>query len=39
MMNKSPLAAFFLSFLPGVGHAYAGRPVRAVLYGELSLVR
>jgi len=33
MMNKSPLAAFFLSFLPGVGHAYAGRPIRAVLYG------
>lgn len=32
-MNKSALTAFLLSFLPGVGHAYLGRPVRAVLYG------
>ncbi len=32
-MNKSPLTAFFLSFLPGVGHAYLGRIVRAVIYG------
>lgn len=32
-MNKSPLAAFLLSFIPGVGHGYLGRPVRAVLYG------
>lgn len=32
-MNKSPLAAFLLSFLPGVGHGYLGRPVRFVLYG------
>ena len=32
-MNKSPLTAFLLSFIPGVGHGYLGRPVRAVLYG------
>lgn len=32
-MNKSPIAAFLLSFIPGVGHAYVGRPIRAVLYG------
>ncbi|WP_212758645.1 hypothetical protein [Paenibacillus sinopodophylli] len=32
-MNKSPLVAFLLAFLPGVGHGYIGRPVRAVLYG------
>ncbi|WP_169090182.1 hypothetical protein [Paenibacillus sp. PL91] len=32
-MSKSPLAAFLLSFIPGVGHGYIGRPVRAVLYG------
>lgn len=32
-MNKSALAAFWLSFLPGVGHGYLGRPVRFVLYG------
>ncbi|MBH5319834.1 hypothetical protein I6N90_18705 [Paenibacillus sp. GSMTC-2017] len=32
-MNKSPMTAFFLSFLPGVGHAYLGRPVRFLVYG------
>ncbi|MDQ0063881.1 hypothetical protein [Paenibacillus harenae] len=32
-MNKSALAAFWLSFIPGVGHGYLGRPVRFVLYG------
>lgn len=32
-MNKSPLVAFLLAFMPGVGHGYIGRPVRAVLYG------
>ncbi|OMF29085.1 hypothetical protein BK133_18265 [Paenibacillus sp. FSL H8-0548] len=32
-MNKSPIAAFLLSFIPGVGHAYLGRPIRAILYG------
>ncbi len=42
-MNKSPLAAFFLSLIPGVGHGYLGRPVRAVLYagaffGPLALL-
>jgi hypothetical protein len=42
-MNKSPLAAFFLALIPGVGHGYLGRPVRAVLYagaffGPLALL-
>ncbi|WP_235241311.1 hypothetical protein [Paenibacillus alkaliterrae] len=32
-MNKSPLTAFFLSFIPGAGHAYLGRPIRTILYG------
>ncbi|MCA0758265.1 hypothetical protein KP806_24730 [Paenibacillus sp. N4] len=32
-MNKSPLAAFFLSFIPGAGHAYLGRPFRTIFYG------
>ncbi|RCW41203.1 hypothetical protein [Paenibacillus prosopidis] len=32
-MNKSPLTAFLLSFIPGAGHAYLGRPIRTVLYG------
>ncbi|WP_135557055.1 hypothetical protein [Paenibacillus cymbidii] len=32
-MNKNPLIAFLLSFIPGLGHLYWGRPIRAVLYG------
>ncbi|MBD2871623.1 hypothetical protein [Paenibacillus arenilitoris] len=32
-MNKSPLAAFFLSLIPGAGHVYLGRPIRTILYG------
>ncbi|WP_028609497.1 hypothetical protein [Paenibacillus harenae] len=32
-MNKSPLTAFLLSFIPGAGHAYLGRPVRTIIYG------
>jgi hypothetical protein len=32
-MIKSPLTAFLLSFIPGAGHAYLGRPFRTVLYG------
>jgi len=32
-MNKNPITAFILSFIPGVGHAYLGRPGRMVLYG------
>lgn len=32
-MNKSPITAFLLSFIPGAGHAYLGRPIRTVLYG------
>lgn len=31
-MNKSPLVAFLLSFIPGAGHAYLGRPIRCILY-------
>lgn len=33
MIRKSPLAAFFLSFIPGAGHAYLGRIGRLLLYG------
>lgn len=36
-MNKSPLKAMMLSFIPGAGHAYWGRPVRTVLYGGAFL--
>jgi len=32
-MIKNPLTAFILSFIPGAGHAYLGRPVRTVVYG------
>lgn len=32
-MNKNPLTAFFLSFIPGAGHAYLGRSIRGLLYG------
>lgn len=31
--NKNPLVAFLLSFIPGAGHAYLGRPFRTLLYG------
>jgi hypothetical protein len=31
-MNKSPYTAFFLAFLPGLGHLYLGKIVRGVLY-------
>jgi TM2 domain-containing membrane protein YozV len=31
-MNKSPLVAFLLSFIPGLGHFYLGRPFRAFFY-------
>lgn len=42
-MKKSPLTAFLLSFIPGVGHAYLGRPIRFMLYaggffGSLGLL-
>lgn len=33
MMNKSPLVAFLLSFIPGAGHLYLRRPIRGLLYG------
>lgn len=32
-MNKNPLIAFFLSFLPGWGHFYLNKKARFVLYG------
>lgn len=31
-MNKNPLIAFFLAFIPGVGHFYLRRTVRSILY-------
>lgn len=31
-MNKNPLTAFLLSFIPGIGHAYLGRPIRCIVY-------
>ncbi|WP_181350942.1 hypothetical protein [Thalassobacillus sp. CUG 92003] len=36
-MNKSPILAFFLSFIPGFGHIYLGKPLRGVLYLLLFL--
>jgi hypothetical protein len=33
MPNKNPMAAFMLSFIPGLGHFYLRRYVRAFLYG------
>jgi len=33
MMIKNPLLAFFLTFIPGVGHFYLNRKVRGFLYG------
>lgn len=32
-MNYNPVLAFFLSFIPGVGHFYVNRKVRGYLYG------
>ncbi|MHA7967533.1 hypothetical protein ACX93W_25755 [Paenibacillus sp. CAU 1782] len=31
-MNKNPLVAFMLAFIPGVGHAYLGRYIRFIVY-------
>ncbi|WP_082235069.1 hypothetical protein [Halobacillus massiliensis] len=31
-MNKSPILAFFLAFIPGFGHMYLGRFVKGTLY-------
>ncbi len=36
-MNKNPLLAFFLSFIPGVGHFYMGRIIRGFLYGAFGV--
>ncbi|MBA2942497.1 hypothetical protein HZF08_29920 [Paenibacillus sp. CGMCC 1.16610] len=33
MPNKSSIVAFLLSFIPGAGHLYMNRVVRAILYG------
>lgn len=33
MPNKSSIAAFLLSFIPGAGHLYMNRILRALLYG------
>ncbi|TBL72932.1 hypothetical protein [Paenibacillus thalictri] len=32
MSPKSPVTAFLLSFIPGAGHLYLNRPIRAFLY-------
>lgn len=32
-MYKNPIVALLLSFIPGVGHAYLGRPIRFLMYG------
>ncbi|WP_318617610.1 hypothetical protein [Sporosarcina sp. YIM B06819] len=32
-MTKNPLLAFFLTFIPGVGHFYLNRKVRGFIYG------
>lgn len=32
-MSYNPVLAFFLSFIPGVGHLYVNRKVRGFLYG------
>jgi TM2 domain-containing membrane protein YozV len=32
-LNKNGALAFFLSFIPGLGHLYLGRKIRAFLYG------
>ncbi|CAG7655680.1 hypothetical protein ACFQI7_29265 [Paenibacillus allorhizosphaerae] len=31
--NKSPMTAFLLSFIPGLGHLYLGRTLKGMLYG------
>ncbi|MFF2484231.1 hypothetical protein [Paenibacillus sp. NPDC058071] len=33
MNQRNPIVALLLSFIPGVGHAYLGRPIRFLLYG------
>ncbi|WP_077620442.1 hypothetical protein [Bacillus sinesaloumensis] len=37
-MNYNPVLAFFLSFIPGVGHFYVNRKVRGFLYGMGAFV-
>ncbi|MCH1624656.1 hypothetical protein [Fredinandcohnia quinoae] len=36
-MNKNPLLAFFLSFIPGVGFFYVNRNVKGFLYGFFGI--
>ncbi len=38
MMTKNPLLAFFLTFIPGMGHFYLNRKVRGFLYGGGAIV-
>jgi len=38
MMTKNPLLAFFLTFIPGVGHFYLNRKVRGFLYGAGAIL-
>ncbi|MFJ7738821.1 DUF6677 family protein [Lysinibacillus sp. NPDC097287] len=37
-MTKNPLLAFFLTFIPGVGHFYLNRKVRGFLYGAGAIL-
>lgn len=37
-MTKNPLLAFFLTFIPGVGHLYLNRKVRGFLYGAGAIL-
>ncbi|ATP40829.1 hypothetical protein CSE16_12680 [Solibacillus sp. R5-41] len=37
-MTKNPLLAFFLTFIPGVGHFYLSRKVRGFLYGAGAIL-
>ncbi|MFZ3589432.1 hypothetical protein ACOI1C_09155 [Bacillus sp. DJP31] len=37
-MNKNPLLALFLSFIPGVGHFYVNRKIRGFIYGAGALL-
>lgn len=38
MNPKSPLTAFFLAFIPGMGHLYLGKKLRGVLYALFVLI-
>lgn len=38
MNHRSPLTAFFLTFIPGMGHLYLGKRLRGVFYAVLVLI-